>query len=171
MKPDFSDLTYAPYFERYMVQLHTRNVLVALNDSEARLLGLVSDLSAEKWQFAYAEGKWTLAQLVQHIIETELIFGFRALTFSRASNPETLPGFDENQYADLGNASLLTGSELISYFKSVRNTSRMLFSTTDSEQLLKVGNASNHDIQVEALFLLISAHTLHHAEIIEQRYL
>lgn len=171
MNPDFSDLTYAPYFNTYLAKLKSRDVLTALNDSEQRFVNLLSNMSETQWSYAYAENKWTLAQVVQHVIETEIIFGFRALTFSRESTPIDLMGFDENSYAASGNAQFLTGAELIAYFKSVRTTTRMLYKTSNKDQLIKIGKASNNLIQVEALFLVTAAHTLHHVEIIEQRYL
>ena len=117
----------------------------------------------------YAEGKWTIKQLVQHLIDCERIFQYRILRFLR--NDETdLPGFDEDHYANNATAANRSLEGLIEEFQIVRLSSQALFGNLSKEDLLKTGSANGVKISVLAMGFILVGHPLHHANVIKERY-
>ena len=127
-------------------------------------------INEEKSKYKYAPGKWTLKEVLQHIIDAERIFAYRALAFAR-NDTNTLPSFDENDYANNSNANDQNWSDLISEFFSVRESTEYLFDSFSEEALNTIGKASNYTIGVNTLGFVIIGHTNHHLTIIKERYL
>jgi len=171
MIASFHRLTFAPYFTTYLDHLESDDLKGALTSSRDFLFEILTDLDEEKWNFTYAEGKWTIKQVVNHIIETEIIFNYRALRVAKESLKEDISGFDENNYVDSAFLEHFSPKEMIAYFKAVRSSTEFLFQSLSKEQLTKIGMASGKDIQVEALFFITAGHTIHHAKVIKERYL
>ncbi len=114
--------------------------------------------------------KWTIKELIQHVIDAERIFNYRALCFAR-NESASLPGFNENSYAAASKAAQRKSEELIAELKIVQNASGLLFSSFDEEQLDATGIANNSSIYVNAIGFIIVGHALHHAKILKERYL
>lgn len=159
-----------PYFDTYLALVEQEDLVEELLSSKDALEAYLINLPDERLSYSYGKDKWTIAQVVLHCIETEIIFNYRALTIARELQSPTLPGFDENLYAREGSATVLTTTQLMTYFDAVRTTTLHLINTITSAQMQKVGKASGHDIQVEALFYVSSGHVRHHLNVLRERY-
>jgi uncharacterized damage-inducible protein DinB len=129
-----------------------------------------NSLPEEKANYAYTEGKWTVKQLLQHIIDAERIFTYRALRIAR-KDKTALPGFDENAYADNDSSTNRTLQSLKDEFNAVRASSDLLMNSFNDSQLSETGTASNKSITTNALCFITYGHLLHHKLILEERYL
>lgn len=130
----------------------------------------MDEISDKKLGFAYAEGKWTLAEAIVHIIDTERIFQYRSLRIAR-NDKTPLPGFDQDDYVPQSNASGRSTTSLIEEYKAVRDATITLFSSFDEEAMLRIGIASDSKMSTRALGFIISGHQAHHVKIIKERYL
>lgn len=146
------------------------NLIDILMISSEELLKTVKDLSEEKMLFRYGEGKWTIKELLQHLIDTERIMSCRALRFSRNDATE-LPGFDENWYVENSNGNDRNSNDLVEEFICTRRASISLFKSFSDEMLLLSGTANGSDMTVRALGFIIAGHQMHHLKIIRERYL
>jgi uncharacterized damage-inducible protein DinB len=163
---------YAPYFEHYiqLVSKGGKSIIESLEVSQNEFEGVLRNLPKEKHNFAYAENKWTLKQVLQHTIDTERIFCYRALCFARNSQT-SLPGFDQDVFVDYGNANQLEYNDLLDEMASLRKSTIQLYKSFSEEALRRIGVASDHKMSVRALGYLFSGHQLHHLNVVIERYL
>lgn len=161
---------YKSYFEKYTSLVSEKNINDALQNQVEKLNHFCNKISEEKSTFAYAEGKWTLKEMLQHLIDTERIFAYRALSIAR-KELETLPGFDENLYAANSNANARSWAALVEEMKAVRKTTELLFGSFTSEMLETIGNFGSNKGTVNTLGFIIVGHMYHHLKIAEERYL
>lgn len=161
---------FQKYIQRYLDLIPSGNWLEQMEivGSETELF--YSELSHEQSNFAYAEGKWTLKILLQHLIDAEKIFQYRALRFSRKDATE-LSGWNEELYGENNNVSMYELRELINEFRWTRNLSISFFKNLDMETLQRKGVANGNEITVETIGQLIVGHNIHHFNIIKERYL
>ena len=124
----------------------------------------------DKFDYRYADGKWTIKDIIQHIIDAERIFAYRALRFAR-SDTTALPSFDENTYVEEAQANKRSIQDLLTELLIVRQATLALFKTFSEEQLLKKGTASNNPMSVRALGFVIIGHQNHHQRVFLERYL
>jgi uncharacterized damage-inducible protein DinB len=160
------------YFKTYIDYL-TKNglsIIENLIETSIELEEVVSKLPKEKELFVYAEGKWTIKELLLHIIDTERIFIYRALRFARNDTTD-LQGFDQDDYNDNVDANVRDLQGLLEEFKSVRASSITLFKNFSEEALIRIGTASGNAISVRAIGYLMSGHQQHHIKIFKERYL
>ena len=163
---------YAPYFEQY-IQLVTKentSIIENLEKSQNNFESLLRDLPKEKHDFSYAEGKWTLKELIQHIIDTERIFCYRALCFAR-NDKTSLPGFDQDIFVDNDTANERDYYDLLDEMSTLRKSSIQLYKSFSKEALLRIGVASENKMSVRALGYLFSGHQIHHLNVVKERYL
>ena len=159
------------YFRGYIEQSTSSDVAVSLEVTEEMAVGVMSALTEDQWKMAYAPGKWTLAELFLHMIDTERIMAYRALRFSRGDQ-SALPGFDENEYVPLSDASNRSGESILDEFTAVRQSTYALFDNLSEEQMLRTGSFSGYDpISVYEIGLIIAGHVVHHLGVVEERYL
>lgn len=163
---------YAPYFEQYMqlVTKEGKSIIENMQDSQIEFDTILRNLPKEKHTFSYAEGKWTLKELIQHSIDTERVFCYRALCFAR-NDKTSLPGFDQDIFVDNGNANQLEFSDLLDEMSTLRKSTIQLYKSFSEEALLRIGVASGNKISVRALGYLFSGHQMHHLNIVKERYL
>lgn len=163
---------YAAYFEHYiqLVAVKNRSILQNLQHSQQDFDSVMRNLPEEKHSFSYASGKWTLKELIQHIIDTERIFCYRALCFAR-NDKTALPGFDQDVFVDYGNANQLDYFDLLDEMATLRKSSIQLFQSFSKESLLRIGVASENEMSVRALGYLFAGHQIHHLNIVKERYL
>ncbi|WP_284460144.1 DinB family protein [Chryseobacterium sp.] len=161
---------FQKYIQRYLDQVPTGNWLAELKISEEKTVGIYSNLTEEQSRFAYAEGKWTLKELLLHLSDTERVFQYRILAFARGDK-NNLPGFDENEYANNSFADERTPESLIEEYKLVRKSSQILLESLNPSALQNTGIANGNKISVETIGKLIVGHNYHHLNIIEERYL
>jgi uncharacterized damage-inducible protein DinB len=158
------------FYHTYVKLVETDDLATALPDNAAETTAFLHRLPAEKWDYRYAEGKWTIKELIQHVIDTERIFSYRALCFARGEKI-SLPGFDENTYAAASEANNRTSEALLNEWKAVRSATQLLYQSFSEKQLLQTGMANNSTVSVEGLGFIIVGHVLHHLQILKERYL
>lgn len=164
------DAVAAGLFLNYINKADDTDVVKALRNNSKAFRKLIKNIPHKKRNHAYAEGKWTIKELLQHIIDAERVFAYRALRFARM-DATVLPGFDENNWAAAANKINRKWDDVVAEFKNVRASSEMLFESLGEEQLLFKGTASNQPLNALAMGYIIAGHTKHHMDIIEERYL
>lgn len=161
---------YNPYYKRYIDLVENLPLLDVLTKGLTRTQSFFDSLPHEKWNYRYAEGKWTPKDILQHITDTERVFAYRALYFARSSNAE-LKGFDENLFAENALAKNRSVDELLQEHLAVRNATICLFKNFNLNQLKQIGMANGSNMSVAALGFVICGHEIHHCNIITERYL
>lgn len=160
----------ADFYQPYIGLVEEDDVQKALRKNTARVKGMLRKVPAKKINYAYAENKWTIREMLQHIIDAERVFAYRALTFSR-KDPVQLPSFDEKIWAEQAKGNRRKWKDLVEEFKAVRKSTELLFGSFDDEALLSAGIASNNPINVLALGFICAGHAAHHMNVIKERYL
>jgi uncharacterized damage-inducible protein DinB len=168
-KPAVGD--YAPYFQNYMNQVpDDGNLLKHLKDIQKETEQLMLSLSEEKLLHRYAEGKWTIKDVLVHLMDAERIFAYRALRFAR-TDETPLSSFDENIYVPAANANARKIKDILKEAALLRAANIAFIKTLDRKALKRKGLSNNHKISVLALVNLIYGHQRHHLNIIRERYL
>ena len=163
---------YAPYASVYIDLLPDDGmVLKYLDDNLQEIKQLTANLSEDQLLYQYAPGKWTIKQILQHIMDAERVFSYRALAIARGDKTP-LPGFAENEYAaKAANANNRSIADLLQEYELVRQSSLALFNSFDDDAFDQVGTANNVTIGVKALPYYCAGHEKHHISIIKERYL
>ena len=161
---------FQKYIQRYLDLIPSGNWLEELKKSGEKTIAIYSKLSEEQSHFAYAEGKWTLKELLLHLSDTERVFQYRILAIARGDKNE-LPGFDEELYANQSFANGRSLNSLIEEYELIRNSSRILLETMNPSALDHIGTANGNRISAGTIGRLIVGHNLHHLNIIVERYL
>lgn len=168
MFPDLSRV--GNWYHGYIKMVPEDNLTAAFSNKDNNLIAFLDSIPESKHDYRYAEGKWTIKEVLQHIIDAERVFAYRALRFAR-KDQTPLPGFDENLFAENSKASTRKWNDLMEEFKCVRRSSEMFFNSLDEDQLEANGISSNSPIYVRALGYIIIGHPLHHQKILKERYL
>ncbi|NDV15000.1 DUF664 domain-containing protein [Muricauda sp. TY007] len=161
---------YNPFYQTYIMALGNVDLMEELRKGKDDFLTLLQQIPEEKLYYAYAEGKWSLAEVLVHIIDTERIFQYRALCIAR-NDKTPLPGFDQDTYVPYSNADNRSRKILMEEYKAVRDSTIFLFDSFDEETIKRIGVASGSKMSVRALGFIISGHQAHHIRIIKERYL
>jgi len=161
---------YLPYFKTYIDKAGTLDLIDGLQKGLDNTLLFFKSILEEKFEYVYEEGKWTIKELINHLIDTERIFCYRAMRFARADKTP-LPGFNENDYATASNANSRTIEDLLDEYKSLRASTIYLYKNFTPAMLLNKGVAGSGAVSVRALGFLIIGHEIHHKDVIEERYL
>ncbi|MCE3283303.1 MAG: DinB family protein [Chitinophagaceae bacterium] len=161
---------YAAYYDTYISKVKGDSIKEVIRTYSEPMLQFYTSLPEEKGDHAYAEGKWTVKELLQHIIDAERIFSYRGIRFARKDGTP-LPSFDENAYAPASKASERSLQSLKDEFAAVRKATDIMLDTLNEEQLSFRGNASNTPMTANAIGFIIYGHMLHHKQILEERYL
>jgi hypothetical protein len=157
------------FFERYTSLVKVENIQDAFQQQTTILEDFYNKISEEKSTHAYAEGKWTLKEMLQHMIDTERIFTYRALAIAR-KEAATLPGFDENNYATNSDANRRTWASLVEEMKAVRKASEMMFASFTEAMMSNIGKFSSAEGSANTLGFICLGHVYHHIKIAEERY-
>lgn len=161
---------YKNYFEKYTSLVNEKDLQPAFANQSKTMDDFFTSISEEKSYYAYAEGKWTLKEMLQHIIDTERIFAFRALSISRKETA-VLPGFDENNYAANSAANERTWADLVHEMKIVRESTTLLFNSFTEEMMDTTGNFNIATATPNTIGNIIIGHFYHHVNIANERYL
>lgn len=161
--------TYPAYFDKYIQLVETDSVTEAINKYAQPLIKFFESIPKDKAGHRYAEGKWSVKEMLQHIIDTERIFGYRALSIAR-KDKTPLPGFDEKNYSDASKADERSWVGLIEELKAVRASTDLLLKSFNEEQLQQTGITNGQPNTVDAIAFIIFGHLLHHKKILEERY-
>ncbi|QHT65925.1 DinB family protein [Rhodocytophaga rosea] len=169
-KPTPEEYSQSVYTSRYVNLVTGDDVLAELKRGLTNMQTLFSSFSEDQWNYRYAPGKWTLKELLAHMIDTERIMAYRALCIARGEK-QALPGFDEETYAANGNYGKRSSAELLQEYRLVREANLLQFATFDETMLSQLGNANGKDISARAVLFVIAGHERHHLNIIQERYL
>lgn len=157
------------YQRNYAALVGTNNVLALLESQILNLKVLLSEIPYESEDFAYAEGKWTIKQLVGHIIDTERILCYRAMCVARGEKA-SLPGFDENAYVENSSVNERSLYDLGHEFGAVREATIVLFRYMTDAELDREGTANNIKVTPRILLYMLTGHFMHHERILKERY-
>ena len=160
---------YAPFSANYIKLVGDRDVISLLEQLKDTSYDLLYNLSDEKANYAYGEGKWTVKQSLGHMIDTERTFAYRLLYFSRTA--VELPGFDQDIFVDNAHFNNSSIQDLATEFKATREANLYMIKALTEDQLLKTGIASGYRVSVRALVFMIAGHELHHHQLFKEKYL
>jgi uncharacterized damage-inducible protein DinB len=161
---------FNPYYSRYIDRVPEGDVVDTLERQIAGTTGLLRSLPADKHDHRYAAGKWSIKEVIGHIIDGERVFSYRALRFARGDTTP-LPGFDENEYAANANSAARTLEDLTSELEHLRLSTVRFFGGLDEPAFSRHGLANDNPISVRALAFIIAGHETHHLDLIRTRYL
>jgi hypothetical protein len=161
---------YNPYYKQYIDKTSDLDIVNGLKQNLMSVVEFFESISQEKHLYAYAENKWSILDILLHIIDTERIFSYRALRIIR-KDKTPMVGFDQDEFVISGNANNRSMDSLIEEYKSVRNSTITLYSNLRSESLKLIGKASGSNISARAIGYIIIGHENHHISIIRERYL
>lgn len=167
-RPDATE--YAPYYAGYVGHVPTADVVETLSTQHGTTLAFLRSIDEEKSLARYAPGKWSIREVVGHLIDAERIFTYRALRFARADET-ALASFDENAYITSASFDDRSLASLCDEFEAVRRASVLLFASLNATEWLRRGVASNNVMSVRALAWVTAGHELHHVGILKTRYL
>lgn len=161
---------YAPFYAGYIGLVQETDIVKTFQESVKVLREDLASITSENADHAYATGKWTLKQVLQHLIDTERIFAYRALSIARGET-QSLPGFDENAYADQTMLSTKEIEELKEELILLRQTSYYLVKGFSQVELSREGKVNNGNVTVRAITYMMIGHIRHHFNVIRERYL
>ncbi len=160
----------ASFYHHYISLVNADSAAEAVKLHSAEILAFYTNLPAEKAQHAYADGKWTIQEVLQHIIDAERVFSYRTLRIAR-KDTTPLPGFDENSFNANSEAGNRSFDSLKQELGLLRQGTDIFIETLSEGQLQNFGTASNSPITANAIAFIIYGHLLHHINIIKERYL
>ncbi|MCM5664092.1 DinB family protein [Galbibacter mesophilus] len=161
---------YNSFYQTYINTLEEVALVPEMVNRSNALTTILEKLSDEDFNFSYASGKWTIKELLLHIIDTERVFQYRAFTFARHSGC-SLEGFDQDLYVENSFSSLRSKSSLLEEFKSVRGSSISLFSSFGPEVYNRFGFVEGHKLSVRAAGFILCGHQKHHETVLMEKYL
>lgn len=162
---------YAPYYKHYIqrIEKNEKSIVENLHLSQDEFTKILSTISSDKHEYAYETGKWTVKEVIQHIIDTERVFCYRALCFAR-NDKTALPGFDQDLFVANVNANARDWTDLLDEMVVVRQGTILLFKSFTEDELLRIGVGSGNNMSVRAIGFLCSGHQMHHLQILKERY-
>ncbi len=169
-KPEPGEYAQSPYVSRYIEQVGEEPVLEVLTRQFGEMEQIFGALDEPRSGFRYAEGKWSLKELLGHMVDTERIMAYRVLCIARGEK-QPLPGFDENAYAQLAGYGNRPFADVLAEYRLVRGANLLLFRSLTEPMLRQVGNANGYAISARAMLYVLTGHEKHHLGIIRERYL
>jgi DinB family protein len=166
-KPDQSE--FLPYYARYTDLVGEGDVVATLAAQMKETQALLHGLPPAMATHSYAPGKWTVNQMIGHVIDAERIFTGRALRFAR-SDSQPLPGFEQDPYVNNANFNAYPLAELAAELDAVRQATIFLFSHLDEAAWMRRGVASGAEVSVRALAYITAGHELHHRQLLKTKY-
>lgn len=167
-RPAIND--YAPFYEPYVSKIESNDILGTLENSLEENLTFLRSLSPEKWEYSYAEGKWSIKEIMVHLIDAERIFASRAIRIARHDRTP-LPGFDQDAYAPYMEANERTVDSILEEYEAVRKSTISLYKNFNEKMWYRHGIASGTSVTTLALAYIIAGHETHHFKVIRERYL
>lgn len=161
---------HAPYYGKYVALVPDGDLMEIMADQRKESWHLITGISESRGGHAYAPGKWTIREVVAHVIDTERIFAYRALRIARGDQTP-LPGFDENRYAPESLANERTLTDLAEEFALVRRSNLALLKSLNAAAAARRGTASDNPVTVRAIAWIMAGHVAHHMGILRERYL
>jgi hypothetical protein len=164
-----SGTEYAPFYAGYVALVPEAEILDVLEGQVAEILALAGRAAGEKEGHRYAEGKWSVRQVMGHLVDAERVFAYRAFCFSRGETAG-LPSFDENAYVAAARSDAFPLRELAEELALVRRSSLAFLRRLEPGEWARTGVASGHPVSVRALAWIMAGHPRHHLGILRERY-
>ncbi len=161
---------YNEYYDRYVSLVGETEVSAAFENQLREMSELFNSISEDKSATSYAEGKWTIKEVLGHLIDGERIFGYRALRISRGDETP-IEGFEQDDYVENASFNDYKFSDLIDEFNLVRRSNILFFQHLKETDWTRTGTASDSPVSVRALAYIMVGHVRHHANILRERYL
>ncbi len=161
---------YAPYYQDYINQVSENEILPVLRSQMDDLDVLLDRVAPEKETYRYAEGKWSIREIVGHLIDGERVFGYRAFCIARGEK-QNLPGFDQDDYMLTAPYDHIDLEDLLSELRLIRLGNIAMFRTFDEESWSRVGTANGNEVTTRALAFVMAGHVRHHMNVLRERYL
>jgi len=162
--------TYSPGFATYIQKVQETDIFEALKNQQETVNHFFQNIPEEKHGYAYAPGKWTLKDMMQHLIDSERVINYRSLCFARQER-SSLPSFDEDLYAANANAKTRTWESLCNELKAVREGTNYLYQSFNEDMLVLEGVANNNTATALSMGFATVGHLYHHVYVIETKYL
>ncbi len=166
-RPEINE--YDPYYGTYISLIEGDNVMPVLETQTAELRSMIDGTDEGRGRFAYADGKWTIKELLSHIIDGERIFAYRVLRISRGDETP-IEGFEQDGYIENSNANNRSFSDLLDEFEHQRHANMSMLRNLSDDAGLRMGTASEKAISVRALMYIMAGHVTHHLNILRERY-
>ncbi len=160
---------HAEYYSRYVARVPDGDILETLRDQLGDTLALLQSVPPERETYRYAEGKWSLREVVAHLVDTERVFAYRALTIAREDGAD-LPSMDQDVWVESARADERRLEDLGQEWAALRRANIHMLAAMDAEQAARTGRASGYEITVRSLPWIIAGHELWHRDIIEREY-
>lgn len=167
-KPEPS--SYPPYYKVYVDAVKGEDIFQELLTEHYDTIDLITSIDLETQHFRYAEGKWNVKEIVQHIMDAERVFAYRAMSIARGEK-QSLPGYNDMHYAAASLATMRNMQDMAREFSVLRASTIELFKSFTPEMMEQKGMANNMEVTVKALVFIVLGHEIHHRRIIEERYL
>lgn len=168
---DLNDLEYNPYYKTYIDKVSTHNTLIkGFIDDEIDVVKFFKSIPKEKLEYRYAPDKWTIKEVLQHIIDTERVFMYRCFRIAR-HDVTPLVGFEQDDYIQPSHANKKSLNDLLEAYQVTRRSFIVLLKNLSDNDLNVVGNANGSALSARAAAFIILGHEIHHIEVIKNRYL
>ena len=168
-RPDASE--YAPHFQRYIDRaIAEDDITSAMEAQVTELRALVGGLDDAAAGHRYAEGKWSVRELVGHVIDVERVFAYRAMCIARGET-QSLPGFDEKQYAASSGADARSLADILGEFSELRAANLRMLRSLSPEAWTRSGLANEKPVTARAIAYVMLGHVRHHLGVLRERYL
>ena len=164
------NLVYAEFYSNYINLAKGESIKRSLLKSTKEFFQFLEQIPEKKYDYAYAEGKWTIKEVLQHVIDAERVFSYRITSIARF-DATPLPGFNENLWAANAGVSEKKWKDLVKEFKLLRKSNLLMINSLQKSELASVGTASNQPISTAALCFIIGGHVQHHMKVLKERYL
>lgn len=161
---------YPSFYATYVGKVAHRDLAEGLEQGLNQTLAMLESIPDNKLEYRYAEGKWSIKDILQHLMDAERVFAYRLMRISRGDETP-LPGFEENAYAAASQADRRSRADLISEYKSIRESTVQLVNSLDDAMLKQIGSVNGGPMSARALGYIIIGHEKHHCEVIQERYL
>lgn len=165
-----NETEYAPDYQAYVNQVNETDILPVLRAQMDDLDVLLERVAPENETYRYAEGKWSIREIVGHLIDGERVFGYRAFSIARGEQ-QNLPGFDQDEYMLTAPYHNIELEDLLSELRLIRLGNIAMFRTLDEESWSRVGTANANQVSVRAIAFIMAGHLRHHMSVLRERYL
>ena len=167
MRPSEKD--FAPYYKEYIEQIKEDNIINVLDAQLNTATKFFNSIQEGKGNYAYAEGKWSVKEVLGHVIDCERVFAYRALCIARGEK-QSLPGFEQNDYVEEAAFNKRGLKDLADEFSSLRKSNLALVKSFSDKELNKRGLVNENEITVCAILFIIAGHCMHHIKVLKEKY-
>ena len=168
MRPSSGD--YSSYYENYLKLIKGDDILRILNEQNKSTQDILNSFSEHRGNYRYTDGKWTVKEVVGHLLDTERIFAYRALCIARGEK-KSLPGFNQDDYVSEGNFNRRELFEITYEYRLLRESNLLLFRSFTPEMLKLKGFANESSVSVLAILFIIAGHEKHHMNVLKEKYM